>query len=83
MAKNKISLIHILHSSSKYVVEFGVEDHHAREVAAFVGKQVDQKETTPVLIHSEKLTAPKEKMFIKDDTEMWEYYEYPENCHNF
>ena len=51
-----------------------MEDHRAREVVAFVGKQVDQKETTPVLIHSGKLTAPKEKMFTKDDTEMWEYY---------
>ena len=34
-----------LHSETKYMGEFGVEDCHAGEVVMFVGEGIEQRET--------------------------------------
>ena len=47
---NKRSIIHILHSGTKYVGEFGVEDHHTWEVVEFVIHPTERREPRPVLI---------------------------------
>ena len=80
MAYKTIHLVCILHSDSKYVGEFVVEDLHTREVLSFVGEQTEWKDTKPVLIHTGNLTMPWKEMIVsKDDAETWKYYEYPKN----
>ena len=70
----------IIHSATKCVGEFGVEDQHVREVVAFCGERTEPRETAPVLIHPGNLKITrKETMRTKDATETFEYYEYPEN----
>ena len=54
----------------KYVGEFGVDYHHSREVLNCVRERIDDRETTPVLIHPVNVTIPwKETIVPKDNTE--------------
>ena len=76
----KVPIVHIINSVINYLEKFGVEDHHSGEVVAFVGEHTERRGPTTILMQSGKLTTPwKEKMIQKDDTETWEYNEYPEN----
>ena len=80
LADKKRLIVSILHSATKYAGEFRVENHHAGEVVAFVGEHTERRDPMLALINSVNLKNPrKEKMVPKDDTEVWEYYEYLEN----
>ena len=37
LAENKGPIVRIINSNTNYVGEFGVEDHHERELVAFLG----------------------------------------------
>ena len=80
LADKKRLIVSILHSATKYAGEFRVENHHAGEAVAFVGEHTERRDPMLALINSVNLKNPrKEKMVPKDDTEVWEYYEYLEN----
>ena len=68
----KRPIVRILHSATKYTGEFGVEDHHSKEVVALIRDRKERRDPTPVLIQTGNLTtARKENMAPKDDTETW------------
>ena len=72
LKNKKITIVHILHSATKYEGEFVVEDHYAGEVEEYFGERTDWREPTIVLIHPGNLTTPhKETMVPNYDTYTW------------
>ena len=65
-------IVCILHSSTKYTEEFGVEYHHAGGIVVLVRDHTENREPMLVLIQiGNPKTAQKETMVLKDDTKTW------------